>query len=273
MTTTIAPPHSSDTSPAIGQGEPNTAVKLSQPWTREIVRGVFRVGSTYVGCYAVEEMGAYTFVDTGLPGYWEHLLGFLTSRHAPLSAVKAVVLTHHHVDHRGNAERLRKEAGAKVLVHHADLGLVMSKPAVPRWPMWKPRVLWYFLHSLSRGAAGAAPVLEASSFGDADVLDVPGHPRVIHTPGHTTGNVVISLEERDVLLVGDTLATLDLASGASGPRLLPRFMNEDHEQALASLKEVEALEAGWILPSHGLPWQCIPREAVRLARAVEAARR
>ena len=272
MTTTIATPHSRATSPPIDQGEPNTA-KLSQPWTREIVPGVFRLGSTYVGCYVVEENGAYTFVDTGLPGYWEHLLGFLTSRDAPLSDVKAVVLTHHHVDHRGNAERLRKEAGAKVRVHHADLALVMSKPAVPRWPMWKPRVLRYFLHSLSRGAAGVPPVLEASSFGDAEVLDVPGHPRVIHTPGHTTGNVAIILEERDVLIVGDALATLDLASGATGPRLLPRFMNEDHERALASLTELEPVKAGWVLPSHGLPWQGIPREAVKLARAVEATRR
>jgi hypothetical protein len=85
--------------------------------------------------------------------------------------------------------------------------------------------------------------------------------------------VVISLEERDVLIVGDTLATLDLASGEAGPRLLPRFMYEDHEQALASLGQVEPVKAGWVRPSHGLPWQGSLREAVKLARAVEATRR
>ena len=42
-------------------------VKLGQLWTREILPGVFRLGTTYVGCYAVEDAGAFTFVDTGLP--------------------------------------------------------------------------------------------------------------------------------------------------------------------------------------------------------------
>jgi len=107
-------------------------VKLGQPWTREIVPGVFRVGTTYVGCYALEDAGAYTFVDTGLPGYWEQMVGFLASRSAPVSAVKAVVLTHHHDDHRGNAERLRKEAGAKVLVHRDDLATATGKAKRPR---------------------------------------------------------------------------------------------------------------------------------------------
>jgi glyoxylase-like metal-dependent hydrolase (beta-lactamase superfamily II) len=74
-------------------------VKLGQPWIREIDPGVFRVGTTYVGCYAVEDAGAYTFIDAGLPGYWRQMTGFLASRNAPLSAVKAVVLTHHHPDH------------------------------------------------------------------------------------------------------------------------------------------------------------------------------
>jgi hypothetical protein len=41
--------------------------KLGQPWVREIVPGVFRVGTTFLGCYAVEDAGAYTFIDVGLP--------------------------------------------------------------------------------------------------------------------------------------------------------------------------------------------------------------
>ncbi len=43
-------------------------MKLGQHWVQEIVPGVFRVGTTFVGCYAVEDAGAYTFIDVGLPG-------------------------------------------------------------------------------------------------------------------------------------------------------------------------------------------------------------
>ena len=85
------------------------------------------------------------------------------------------------------------------------------------------------------------------------VLDVPGRPRVIHTPGHTAGNVALSMADRDVLIVGDTLATLSLSSGEPGPQLLPRFLNEDHELALASLEKIEPAKARWLLPGHGIP--------------------
>jgi glyoxylase-like metal-dependent hydrolase (beta-lactamase superfamily II) len=243
-------------------------VKLGQPWTREIVPGVFRLGTTYVGCYAIEDAGAYTFVDTGLPGYWVQLVGFLASRSVPLSAVEAVVLTHHHVDHRGNAERLRKDAGARVLVHQADLAAAMRRPGFPKWPLWKPRLLRYFLHSLYRGASRVPPVVEASTLTDEEVLDVPGRPRVIHTPGHTAGHAAISLEDREVLIVADGLATIDLVSGETGPRLLPRFTNEDHELAVASLRRIEPVKARWVLPGHGAPWEGSPQQAVKLARKI-----
>jgi glyoxylase-like metal-dependent hydrolase (beta-lactamase superfamily II) len=101
--------------------------RLGQPWVRAIVPGVFRVGTTFLGCYAIEDAGAYTFIDVGLPGYWPQMTRFLAARHAPLSSVKAVVLTHFHPDHMGNAERLRTQAGTAVLVHHDDRAAAMRK--------------------------------------------------------------------------------------------------------------------------------------------------
>ena len=163
-------------------------LKPGQPWVQEIVPGVFRVGTTFLGCYAVEDAGAYTFIDVGLPGYWPQMTRFLAARNAPLSSVKAVVLTHYHPDHMGNAERLRTQAGAAVLVHHDDRAAAMRKAAPALYPLWKPPVLHLVGHFLRNGVARTAPVAEASGFADEEVLDVPGRPRVIHTPGHTAGN-------------------------------------------------------------------------------------
>jgi glyoxylase-like metal-dependent hydrolase (beta-lactamase superfamily II) len=246
-------------------------VTFGEPLTREIVPGVFRLGTTYIGCYAVEDAGAYTFIDAGLPGYWQQITGFLASRSASLSAVKAVVLTHCHPDHIGNAERLRTQAGAAVLVHRGDLAAAMRKGAKPpRFPVWKPPVLHLVVHMLRNGVARTAPVAEASGLADDEVLDVPGRPRVIHTPGHTAGHVALSLEDRDALIVGDMLATIDLVSDIFGPHVPPRFMNDDHEQGLASLRKIELVKAGWVLPAHGLPWQGSPQHAVSLARQTAA---
>ncbi len=244
--------------------------RLGQPWVREIVPGVFRVGTTFSGCYVVEDAGAYTFFDVGLPGYWPQMTRFLADRNAPLSSVKAIVLTHHHPDHMGNAERLRTQAGATVFVHHDDRAAAMSKGKPPSFPLWKPPVAHLVGHFLLNGVTRAAPVTETSGFADGEVLDVPGRPRVIHAPGHTAGNAAMSLDDRGVLIVGDTLATLSLSRGESEPQLLPRYMNDDHGRALASLEKIERTAARWILPAHGLPWEGSPQQAVKLARQTAA---
>jgi hypothetical protein len=69
------------------------------------------------------------------------------------------------------------------------------------------------------------------------------------------------------------LTTIDLVSGESGPRLLPRFMNDDHELALASPPEDRAGEGSSVLPGHGLPWEGSPQQAVKLAREAAAPKR
>jgi glyoxylase-like metal-dependent hydrolase (beta-lactamase superfamily II) len=98
-------------------------------------------------------------------------------------------------------------------------------------------------------------VAEASSFADDEILDVPGRPRVIYAPGHAAGNAALSLEDREALVVGDTLATISLESGETRPQLPPRFMNDDHDRALASLQKIELVTARRVLPGHGLPWR------------------
>ena len=57
------------------------------------------------------------------------------------------------------------------------------------------------------------PIGELEDLRDDRILDVPGGPLVIRTPGHTAGHYSVALRERGVLQAGDALATVTTRPG------------------------------------------------------------
>jgi glyoxylase-like metal-dependent hydrolase (beta-lactamase superfamily II) len=189
-----------------------------------------------------------------------------------LDDLDTVVLTHAHPDHVGFAERARREGPASVWVHDDDAAVAQgAKPGKSDAGLAKylARTEFYrTMISLSRRkGAKIIPVVEVSSFADNDVLDVPGKPRAVHTPGHTPGNAALYFEDRDALISGDTLITHNPLTGRTGPQIMPSGFNRDTLQALDSLSALEHLNAQIILPGHGEPWHGPISQAVQLARA------
>lgn len=232
--------------------------------------GVHRLGTRWVNWYLIEDGGELTVVDAGLPGHWERFEETVRGLGRRVEDVSALVLTHNHTDHLGVAARLHERSGARVLVHEADAPIVRgdAKPGpIPGFLASVPHrtFLAYLAHVVREGGAkrpGTVAALE--TFDDGDVLDVPGRPRVLYTPGHSPGHCAFLLEERGVLLSGDALVTLNLRSGARGPTVLP--INEDGDDAVRSLGRFEGIEAGVMLPGHGDPWTGGVDEALRVAR-------
>jgi glyoxylase-like metal-dependent hydrolase (beta-lactamase superfamily II) len=111
---------------------------------------------------------------------------------------------------------------------------------------------------------------EVATFGDGATLDVPGSPRVILTPGHTPGSAVLRVPSRNLLFVGDALATYAVTTGARGPQVAP--FTADAVQAVASLARLEDVSATLVLPGHGDPWTGGVQEAVRRVRQSAATR-
>jgi glyoxylase-like metal-dependent hydrolase (beta-lactamase superfamily II) len=240
----------------------------------EIAPGVHGLGSELVNWYLVEDGERLTAVDAGLPGYRRTLDHDLRAIGRHLDDVAAVVLTHSDSDHTGVVPALR-EAGARVLIHAADDD-TLRKPGPKRGdaspihlvPHLRRPLLWRFAaHMVREGGARPPKVEGAETFAGDEVLDVPGSPRAVHTPGHTPGHCVLLFERAGALFVGDALCTFNPTTGARGAQVMPSAMNVDTDRAFEALAAIEPLQAQVVLPGHGDPLRESPAAAVDSARA------
>jgi len=239
----------------------------------EIVPGVYHMGTDTVNWYLVEDEGHLTAVDAGLPGFGKTLDADLEALGFRLEDIAAVVLTHSDADHTGVAPRLQ-EAGAEVWIH-ADDEQTLRHPR-PKSPdasplqilrqFVNPRVWPLLARMLKDGGGRPSKVEGARTFSGGELLDVPGRPRVVPTPGHTAGHCALLFEGRGALFVGDALGTLNLLTGSRGPQVLPSVMNVSTDECFRSLAAIEAVDAQVLLPGHGEQFHGSPAAAVAQAR-------
>jgi glyoxylase-like metal-dependent hydrolase (beta-lactamase superfamily II) len=240
--------------------------------TRDVADGVHLVSAAYVNCYLIEDESGVTLVDTGLPSMWDELTEALELLGHGLTDVTDIVLTHAHFDHVGCAARAKSELRVPIWAHPDDHYLA-AHPY--RYRHEKPRLSYPFrypgglriLTAMARaGALRVRGVRGLRSLPAGTVLDVPGRPRVVFTPGHTAGHCALHLADRSAVLSGDALVTLDPYTGNTGPQIVAGAATADSAQALASLDLLAATRAQTVLPGHGDPWRDGVHAAVEHAR-------
>lgn len=245
---------------------------------QNVAPGVHRVEDSYTNWYLIEDEGRLTVVDAGVPSSWESLVQALGELGRALSDIEAVVLTHAHFDHIGFAERARVTLGVPVWVHENDVPLTRK----PRQYARERALTRYLVTQLDAAPMVAAfvrnrawwpePVREVRRYDSGHAtLPVPGSPRVVFTPGHTLGHCALHLPERDCVLAGDALVTLDPYTARTGPRLVARAATADSERALASLDALALTGARTVLTGHGEPWTEGVESAVKQTKQVGSA--
>jgi glyoxylase-like metal-dependent hydrolase (beta-lactamase superfamily II) len=242
----------------------------------QVADGVHRIADSYTNWYLLEEDGRLTIVDAGVPSSWDSLQDALKHLDRRPDDIEALVLTHAHFDHVGFAERARRELGIPVFVHESDAPLTRHP-----WRYDHERRRAFYFATQVRAFPIVATLLRNRAFWpqpigavrryEDGVLPVPGSPRVIPTPGHTHGHCALHLADRETVIAGDALVTLDPYTGRQGPRLVARAATVDSERNLRSLDRLLETQARTVLVGHGEPWTGGVESAVDQARKAGAA--
>jgi glyoxylase-like metal-dependent hydrolase (beta-lactamase superfamily II) len=155
--------------------------------------------------------------------------------------VKAIVITHAHIDHIGGAAKLKAASGAPVLMNQADQELYDHLDVQASW----------------LGMETPSPTDIDDAARDGDVLTLgPAEFRVLHTPGHTQGSISLWIPAENKLIAGDTLFR-DSIGRTDLPGGNPRQILRSIEDKLLGLPEETV-----VVPGHG-PNTTIGREKER----------
>lgn len=250
---------------------------MSRPAPTLVAPGVHRLGDHAVNFYLIEDPDGLVLVDAGLPAHLEQLRTLLAGLGHSLADIRAVLLTHGHLDHTGLAHAL-KEAGADVWIHDQDAAILRDGPrSAMRHAKPERSMLPYLLRrpaalaiplQMARAGAFTAPAVQGARvfYADQVLKDVPGAPQAVVLPGHTLGSAAYLFADRGLVLTGDALVTADGLLGRTGPTIVSRCFTHDSRAALAALDRLDELPADLLLPGHGEPFTDGIRAATRQAR-------
>lgn len=142
--------------------------------------------------------------------------------------LRAVVLTHHHLDHVDAAVAVRERFGVPIAAHPLTAAALREARRAP----YRPELLAFDVDD---------------EVDDGHRFDLAGgfQVQVLHTPGHTRGHICLRERRLGSILAGD------LVSGLSPVIIDPP--EGDMTAYLASLRRVIGLGSHGLFPGHGPP--------------------
>lgn len=198
------------------------------------VRGVMSVPHLLV-----DAQGA-VLLDTGFPGDAREIRRVMDHAGVGPRDVRAILLTHGHIDHAGCAAALREWTGAPIFAHRLEQPHLDGK-----FPYRGCARVTGVLEAMARATTAYRPVAIDVEIDDGDELPLWGGLRVVHLPGHTLGHCGFYSAKHGLLFTGDLWVRFLMRTQAS-----PRVFSDDFARVPGSLRKARAFGARWVVPGH-----------------------
>lgn len=209
-------------------------------------------------------------IDAGFPGSRADVVGSLRQLGYRAADVRAILLTHAHIDHLGSAIWFAKTHGTPVYCHRDEVGhakrdyLQQASPLALMSHAWQPSWLKWSLEVAAKGGLVRDGIPGTRALTPEISATLPGRPMALPTPGHTGGHCSYVVD--GVLVAGDALITGHPLARRRGPQLLPSMFNHDDDACVRSLAALARAETDVLIPGHGELWIGPIREAARQAQ-------
>jgi glyoxylase-like metal-dependent hydrolase (beta-lactamase superfamily II) len=198
---------------------------------RNLPAGIHTIRGVMGVCHLlVDQGGDAVLLDTGLVGEPWLIRRRLRRLGLQASSIKAILLTHGHIDHAGNLAWAKAFTGAPIYAHPAEQEHIDGTHPYAGANVWCGR-----MESAGRAVLRVGqPAKIDVPLADGDELPFWGGLRVVHLPGHTLGHCGFYSEPHDLLFSGDLFSSYFFnvhfppAILNSAPALLPAT----HEKVL-----------------------------------------
>lgn len=241
----------------------------------QVVDGVTFVEGPSANWVIVAGVHGPVLIDTGYPADFLSVTRSLKDAGFAATELVAILITHGHGDHIGNAVTLAEIAECPVFGHVNELPnirreileQVSIRALLPH--LFRRDVLSWARHAVKAGGKKAKPVLNVRPFPpegpERDAIGIDLQP--VPLPGHTGGHTGYLLRSAQVLVAGDALVTAHPTSLILGPQLLPSVFHGSPARAFQALQGLVSVGAKVVLPGHGPAARGTPAEIA--TRAIE----
>jgi len=239
------------------------------PVLTAVTATVHLVRTELVNWTIVADGSGVLLIDAGFPGSRDDVLTSLRSLGFTSADVGAILLTHAHIDHLGAAIWFAHTHGTPVYCHPAEVAhahrdyLEQASPAALMAQAWRPQWLRWSAQVAAKGALQRAGIPAARPLTAEIAATLPGRPRALPTPGHTSGHCSYVVD--GVLVAGDALVTGHPLAQRRGPQLLPSVFNHSDDDCARSLSVLATAGTEILIPGHGDVWTGPIADAARLA--------